>query len=122
MSDKTSWPAWYYGPKGASQVFENEKDVPSGWHDHPSKVKDVAETVAPKPAAAKAAGGAKAAPQAGTAVDGKQDVQGDAADLDADGWPWSPELHSATKTKTTAGLWRMKVGVSRPAPKPKLDL
>jgi hypothetical protein len=28
-------------------------------------------------------------------------------------------LHAATKSKTKAGLWRMKVGVARPEP---LDL
>jgi hypothetical protein len=40
--------------------------------------------------------------------------------LDAGGWPWDLELHAATQslTKTTAGLWRMKVGAKRPDPKP----
>lgn len=102
MSDKISWPAWRYGPDGASDVFEHEKDVPPGWVDHPSKVKEA--TAAPKP---------NATPKPTTDT-GTQDT----AELDADGWPWSPELHSATKTKTQAGLWRMKVGASRPEPKP----
>jgi hypothetical protein len=98
MNDRNEhWPAWRYGPNGASGVFTNEKDVPAGWVDHPSKVKDapkaapVTKTPAPAPA--------------------------NAPEVDAAGHPWSPELHSATKSKTTAGLWRMKVGVSRPAPK-----
>lgn len=47
----------------------------------------------------------------------------DAADLDdgtvdAHGWPWSPDLHASTKGMTKDGLWRMKVGVTRPDPKP----
>ena len=33
---------------------------------------------------------------------------------DAAGVLWDPERHASTKTKTGAGLWRMKVGVSRP--------
>jgi hypothetical protein len=38
--------------------------------------------------------------------------------VDAHGWPWSADLHASTKTKTKDGLWRMKVGVTRPDPKP----
>lgn len=38
--------------------------------------------------------------------------------LDAHGWPWSDDLHASTKGVTKDGLWRMKVGVSRPDPKP----
>ena len=36
------------------------------------------------------------------------------AELDAAGVAWDPERHASTKSKTSAGLWRMKVGVSRP--------
>lgn len=39
-------------------------------------------------------------------------------EVDAHGWPWSPELHASTKGTTKDGLWRMKVGVTRPDPKP----
>lgn len=42
----------------------------------------------------------------------------DDGEVDAAGWPWSPELHASTKGKTKDGLWRMKVGVTRPDPKP----
>lgn len=35
---KQSWPAWFYGPKGQSQQFSNEEEVPEGWVDHPSKL------------------------------------------------------------------------------------
>lgn len=36
--------------------------------------------------------------------------------IDADGHPFDPALHTGTITK--AGLWRMKAGISRPAPMP----
>lgn len=39
-------------------------------------------------------------------------------EIDAHGHPWSAELHASTKGKTKDGLWRMKVGVSRPDPLP----
>lgn len=34
---RSSWPAWFYGPNGASRVFEREEEVPEGWYDHPAK-------------------------------------------------------------------------------------
>jgi hypothetical protein len=39
-------------------------------------------------------------------------------EIDAHGHPWSADLHASTKGKTKDGLWRMKVGVTRPDPKP----
>lgn len=47
---------------------------------------------------------------------------GDPNEVDAHGHPWSAELHAGTKGKTKDGLWRMKVGVSRPDPKPGFPL
>lgn len=38
--------------------------------------------------------------------------------VDAHGWPWSADMHASTKGMTQDGLWRMKVGVKRPDPKP----
>lgn len=38
MTDAT-FPAWFYGPDGASGVFDCADNVPQGWADHPSKVK-----------------------------------------------------------------------------------
>ena len=38
--------------------------------------------------------------------------------VDAHGWPWSADMHASTKGTTQDGLWRMKVGVKRPDPKP----
>jgi len=37
--EKVSWPAWYYGPDGRAEIFKSAEEVPSGWEDHPSKVK-----------------------------------------------------------------------------------
>lgn len=52
---------------------------------------------------------AAAAETVGTVADGT---------LDAAGWPWDASLHASTRGTTKDGLWRMKVGVSRPDPKP----
>lgn len=38
--------------------------------------------------------------------------------VDAHGHPWSADLHASTGNKTKDGLWRMKVGVTRPEPMP----
>lgn len=94
------WPAWFNGPKGETAIFDKAEDVPTGWTSGAEKrtVKGSAPSPTPAPAPA--------------AADD---------DVDAQGWPWSAELHASTKAKTKDGLWRMKVGVSRPAPKP-LDL
>lgn len=56
--------------------------------------------------------------EAAGAAAGDAAPAGDANEVDAAGWPWSADLHAATKGKTKDGLWRMKVGVSRPDPKP----
>lgn len=42
----------------------------------------------------------------------------DSSEVDAHGWPWSADMHASTKGQTNDGLWRMKVGVKRPDPKP----
>ena len=42
----------------------------------------------------------------------------DSGEIDAHGHPWNADLHASTKTKTKDGLWRMKVGVTRPDPLP----
>lgn len=62
---------------------------------------------APSPAAEQSGAAAEASPPAS-----------DDNEIDAHGWPWSADLHASTKGKTKDGLWRMKVGVSRPDPKP----
>lgn len=42
------WPAWYYGPDGAAQVFKSPEEVPEGWVDSMSKAA-AKEWSAPKP-------------------------------------------------------------------------
>lgn len=67
------------------------------------------------------------APPAGKTDETSKDADPSTITLDADGHAYDPKLHAATQSKTKAGLWRMKVGVARPAPakgypKPVLDL
>lgn len=65
---------------------------------------------APTPAAEVSASTAEASPTANEASDDSV--------VDAHGWPWSADLHASTKGLTKEGLWRMKVGATRPEPKP----
>ena len=44
-----------------------------------------------------------------------------AGDVDAAGVAFDPALHAASRSFTSKGLWRMKVGVKRPEA-PTLDL
>lgn len=53
-----------------------------------------------------------------TATTAASPSETDDGEIDAAGWPWSADLHASTKGKTKDGLWRMKVGVTRPDPKP----
>lgn len=62
---------------------------------------------APTPAAEQSGAAAEASPAASNG-----------GEIDAHGHPWSADLHASTKGKTKDGLWRMKVGVTRPDPKP----
>ena len=111
MSNK-DWPAWRYGPGGESKIFASASEVPAGWLDHPAK--HAAKT--PKAEKADAPGKTPAPAKTETPKTEKT------AELDAHGWPWSADLHSATQSKTSAGLWRMKVGAKRPDAKPGYPL
>lgn len=71
----------------------------------------------PSPSTSTATTGTGSAPTTDAAA-GQDAPTGDSAEVDAAGWPWSPDLHASTKGTTKEGLWRMKVGVSRPDPKP----
>lgn len=149
MTDK--FPGWRYGPGGKSAIFESEGDVPTGWVDHPSLVKGAApapegvktaiapanagttpevaarstqaksQTITdPKISAAAGVGGV-----GNITATGQGDVDnltGHDAPIDAYGHVYDPALHAATQSQTKAGLWRMKVGVSRPDPKPGYPL
>lgn len=105
MSEFQAWPSWRYGPNGESVLCENEAEVPKGFKDHPAAF-DKPEK-AEKPA---------------KAAEETKPVEAPA--VDSSGAPFDPELHAATRTLTSAGLWRMKVGVKRPAAPaaPNLDL
>ena len=35
---KLSWPAFFFGPEGASAQFANQDEVPEGWVDDPKKL------------------------------------------------------------------------------------
>jgi hypothetical protein len=85
-----SWPAWFNGPDGEAEIFDKPEDVPSGWTSGAEKI-----TVDGKPATIETV----------NVLEGERD---------ADGHLFDPAMHTGTKTK--AGLWRMKVGVARPAP------
>lgn len=87
-----TWPAWFNNADGTkSAIFEAPGDVPKGWTSGAEKI------------------------AAGDAPEPEKTETSD--ELDAEGHAWDPELHVANKKKTQAGLWRMKPGVSRPAPK-----
>lgn len=109
---KNEWPAWRYGPGGESKIFEKASEVPAGWQDHPTKH---AAAKAPKTEAPKTETPGKTPAPAKTEAPGT-------VEIDAHGWPWSADLHSATQSKTSAGLWRMKVGAKRPDAKPGYPL
>jgi len=38
--EKDFTPTWRYGPEGAAKICYSEKEIPAGWEDHPSKVKE----------------------------------------------------------------------------------
>jgi hypothetical protein len=146
------FPSWRYGPKGQSVIVNSEDETPSGFVDHPSKVEGaepapdgVKTATAPANSTTTAANAAlsteaKSQTHIDPAISAQSGVggagstpatgQGGAAELtaskgeelDADGHPFDPALHAATKSKTKNGLWRMKVGVARPAPKPGYPL
>jgi hypothetical protein len=122
-----SYPAWFYGPNGQSQIFQSDNEVPAGWQDHPSKIitpeKTGSKPFPPQtdrvPAAQRGAAPVTAKSNATAAETGGKPVdQGDQSNtVDAHGHAWDAKLHAKTQSMTKDGLWRMRVGVSRPAPK-----
>ncbi len=143
-----SFPSWRYGPNGAAVVVNSEDETPKGFSKTRDKSNAGTQTAVASPNAgtspekaakttdavsrastdvAKAAkAGVGGAGDSGEVVKTKP-VTSDPAEIDADGHAYNSDLHAATKSKTKAGLWRMKVGVARPDaapgfPKPPLDL
>lgn len=112
-----NWPAWYFGPDGESKIFTSIDDVPEGWLDHPSKHESGEGIDADKLGAT----GSDGEPVVSTNEEGEH--------IDASGWAWDAGRNVTSKAQTRDGLWLLKPGQSRPAPKPgfpkepvKLDL
>lgn len=101
MNGNNQWPAWFNGPNGETQIFHSSEDVPAGWTSGAEKRLPGKPSPTPKPS--------PPPPPASPTTAGKPE-------LDVNGHPWSADLYAPTKTKTGAGLWRMKVGRARPAP------
>lgn len=118
MEKDKNWPAWRYGPNGHAAMFERSEDVPSDWRDHPTKVGEKAAAPVKTPTPTPTPTPAPDARIGDTAPSG----DGAPVELDTAGWPWMAVLHARSKGKTKDGLWRMKVGVSRPDPKPGYPL
>lgn len=81
-------------------------------------VAERAQPVTSKPSATAATPASESPASDGTGAIATTDASPSDVEVDAHGWPWSEELHASTKGTTKDGLWRMKVGVSRPDPKP----
>lgn len=83
------------------------------------KGNDATTDAAPTPAVSLSASDAEASPAAATADGANAPADGE---VDAHGHSWSADLHASTRGKTKDGLWRMKVGVSRPDALPGFPL
>lgn len=105
-----AWPSYATGPNGERQVFNSEAEVPAGWSHHGETKKGKASPATPAPAP--------------TSESKPADAEGKpVGEKDAAGTLFDPDRHTGSKTQ--AGLWRMKVGVSRPESESqpvKLDL
>lgn len=104
------YPFLSVGPKGDELVVESEGDVPAGYTLPNGSTKGGKAKATETPTTNAVAGNSD-----GQAVNSSEGAQSsDLSETDAAGVVWDPTLHAATKTKTQAGLWRMKVGVKRP--------
>lgn len=81
-------------------------------------VAERAQPATSKPSATEKTQASDAPASDGSGAIATTDASLSSVEVDAHGWPWSEELHASTKGTTKDGLWRMKVGVSRPDPKP----
>lgn len=119
-----AWPSWATGPNGEREIFNSEAEVPKGWkhHDDDNLAAPPKNPTKAPPQPVDVQKAAAEAQQSGGAIEGSEgapqpaDVQQKPEnELDAAGVAFDPSRHAATKTKTSKGLWRMKVGVNRPA-------
>jgi hypothetical protein len=145
------FPAARYGPNGEVVIVNSEEETPEGFGgrkkadpnegtktavapanstisaEKASKTTDAVSRASTDVAkAAKAGvGGAGNSPtganRAAISDEGKG-ADPNKVTLDAHGHVYDPTLHAGTGSKTKAGLWRMKVGVPRPAPAPGYPL
>lgn len=120
------WPSYCTGPDGSGQNFGNEAEVPAGWSMPGGKVKGgkakPAETSTPPVAAPVVENSTTTTTTEGPENDG--DNRDHTGEKDAAGTLFDPARHTGTLVKSS-GLWRMKVGLSRPAEEStpiKLDL
>lgn len=93
------------GPNGETEIVNSEAETKPGWTLPGGKTKG-----ASKPKVEPTSTTAPATPK--TPASPAPQLVGD--EFDAAGTAWNPALHAATRTKTKAGLWRMRVGVTRP--------
>lgn len=107
------WPQWATGPNGEGQSFDTAEDVPAGWSVG-GKTKGGAKPDPVNTENNRAAAVDNAGPAIPPTNNGQDGSESAGAETDAAGVAWNPDLHAATKNKTKAGLWRMKVGVTRP--------
>ena len=123
------WPAWRYGPKGASEIFESEADVPKGWVDHPSKVITPEKTgSAPitstkdKIPASKTGGAPVEVNDQIIDENQAHALRQTASDvsntLDTDGQAWDGEVNDPSQSRDADGRWTMIEGEDRPDPAP----
>ena len=103
------------GPEGKEQVFDSEGEVPAGWTLPEGGVK-AGKAKAPE----KAKQPATETVTTTSADNSSGSEQSPQPEVDAEGTPFDPAMHTGTKTK--ARLWRMKVGVKRPEKPAALDL
>lgn len=73
---------------------------------------------APSGAGEQSGSDAAASPVAATGAGDNAPAGDNSGEIDAHGHPWNADMHASTKGKTKDGLWRMKVGVTRPDPLP----
>lgn len=137
------FPAMRFGPNGETVIVNSDGETPKGFSSKRDKSSTGTQTaVAPANATtsaekaskttdekSRAAADVAKAAKAGVGGAGQQPVASQPAkadeskgadpskvELDAHGHAYDPSLHAGTGSKTKAGLWRMKVGVSRPEP------
>lgn len=101
-----AWPSWATNPATAEQqIFNSEAEVLVGWRHHGEIKKGKAAPPPPAPPL-------PPPPSAAGTIPPPPPPAGAVPTVDKAGTPLDPARH--TGTLTSKGLWRMKVGISRP--------